>query len=66
MGYCCLCEKNKMYWNYLCDDCLEIQKIVKLYGAETVINTFKVCDDHAKKRLTRNLADVTFKKTSAQ
>ena len=55
-----------MYWNYLCDDCLEIQKIVKLYGAETVVNTFKVCDDHAKKRLTRNLADVTLKKTSAQ
>ncbi len=62
MGYCVLCEKEKMYWHYLCDDCLEVQKVVKLYGTETVINTFKVCDEHAKKRLTRSLTDTNLKK----
>ena len=62
MGYCCLCEKNKMYWNYLCDECLEVQKIIKLYGTEMVINTFKVGDEHAKRRLTRSMTETSLKK----
>ena len=62
MGYCVLCEKEKMWYYNLCDKCLEIQKIVKLYGTDTVINTFKIGDEHAKRRLTRSLTDTNLKK----
>lgn len=59
---CVLCETNTMVWYNLCDDCLKIQKLMRLYSAEKVHTfidkTLVIQDDKFDARLSRTVKDI--------
>ena len=59
---CVLCESNSMYYYNLCDDCLKIQKLMRIYTPEKVHSfihkTLVIQDEKMDARLSRTVKDV--------
>ena len=59
---CVLCQSNTMYYYNLCDSCLEIQKLMKVYSPERVHSfihkTLVIQEDKLDARLARTIKDV--------
>ena len=59
---CVLCQSNTMVWYNLCDDCLKIQKLMKVYSPERVHSfihkTLVIQEDKLDARLARTIKDV--------
>ena len=59
---CVLCETNSMYYYNLCDDCLKIQKLMRIYTPEKVHSfihkTLVIQDEKMDARLSRTVKDV--------
>jgi len=59
---CVLCQSNTMVWYNLCDECLEIQKLMKVYSPERVHSfihkTLVIQDEKMDARLSRTIKDV--------
>ena len=59
---CVLCETNSMYYYNLCDSCLKIQKLMRLYSPdkvhEFIDKTLVIQEDKLDARLARTIKDV--------
>ena len=59
---CVLCETNSMYYYNLCDECLKIQKLMRLYSPdkvhEFIDKTLVIQEDKLDARLSRTIKDV--------
>ena len=59
---CVLCETNSMYYYNLCDECLKIQKLMRLYSPlkvhEFIDKTLIIQDEKLDARLARTIKDV--------
>jgi hypothetical protein len=59
---CVLCESSTMYYYNLCDNCLAIQKLMRIYTPVKVHafihKTLVIQDDKMDARLSRTVKDV--------
>ena len=64
MFYCYLCERQRVYTTYFCEDCRKIKNVMNVYGAKDVLSIVEHTCLRNQQQIGYKVNDIIKKKKS--